>query len=171
MYSFIKPRKKVVFDHFVYLWAIFISLVLVALFIFVLYLEDQNSRLKHKVKMVSSNIEEVKKNIETKRSLVKDLESSFVKSQEVKLHNSAIKSGVENIFLLIPDQVEIYKLLLKEYSVKIYGRVYSPKIYKLLLEPPLKSIFDSSIVGFTKDGKNGYLFTSNNTIKRGQHER
>jgi hypothetical protein len=61
--------------------------------------------------------------------------------------------------------------VLNKYEVKIYGYIDSPKTYKLLLGPLLKSIFDKTRVGFTKIENGKYLFSSYNKIKRVNNEK
>lgn len=166
MYSFIKPRKKIVFDSFTYLWIAFILLTSVGLIGFGLYIDRENRVFKDNLVEFQQNIQQLKDDIERKKSDIIEYKLANSKNQETILANKSLENGIKNIFLLIPNQIEISKLLLKKYDIKIYGKTNSPKTYKLLLEPPLKSIFDSSRVGFTKVNDDEYLFTSHNKIKR-----
>ena len=171
MYSFIKPRKKIVFDSFTYVWIAFILITSIGLIGFGLYIDRENQVFKNNLEEFQLNIQNQKDEIEQQKLKIKNYKLANIKNIEMSKANKSLKNGIKNIFLLIPDQITINKLLLKKYDIKIYGKTNSPKTYKLLLEPPLKSIFDSSKVGFTKISDTEYLFTSHNKIKRDKNEK
>jgi len=171
MYSFIKPRKKIFFDSFTYLWIVFILIISLGLIGFGLYIEKENKIFQTSLDELKVKIQTVKDDIDRQKSIIKDYKLANIKNLEMVNSNKRLKNGIKNIFLLIPDQIQINKLLLNKYDIKIYGKTNLPKTYKLLLEPPLKSIFDSSRVGFTKINDSEYLFTSHNKIKREKNEK
>jgi len=171
MHSFITPRKKATVDTFTYMWLLFIVVVSLVLLGVGLYLKSENSRFDIYKTEAKSKIDSLKEN---KLELVKEIKYiKFVhqKYQNTIKSNKNLQKGLENLFSMIPDQVSLNKIVLDKYEIKLYGVVDSPKTYKLLLEPPLKSIFDSSKVGFTKRDDGTYLFSSYNKIKRVHHEK
>ena len=171
MYSFIRPRKKILFDAFTFLWIGFLSFVSIGFLFFGLYLNNQNTNFDARLKMQEGKLSDIQEIIEKNKAIIKDYKIAILQDKEVKRNNLLIKNGIQNIFLLIPNQITIVNLHLDKYSVRIDGVTDTPKTYKLLLEPPLKSIFDSSKVGFTKINNNKYLFTSFNKIKRRASEK
>ncbi len=171
MYSFIKPRKKYSLDSFTYMWLGFIVLISVLLVAVGLYIDRKNRLFDEDLKNYKTMVTEIsteKKNIKKEINKYLQAHRSMV---ETKKFNKSIENGIKNLFSLIPDQIKINKLYLKKYEVKIFGETDSPKTYKLLLEPPLQSIFDKSKVGFTKKGENNYIFSSYNYIKRLENEK
>ena len=171
MYSFITPRKKYSIDTFSTMWLgfiVLISLLLIFLGLYIdrknRYFEDDLKGIKQKIILTIKEKQKIQKEIDTLMKI-----HNYIKSANKSNHN--IKQGLINFFSLIPDQIKINKLYMTRYELKIYGKTDSPKTYKLLLEPPLKSIFDSSKVGFTKENNSTYLFSSYNFIKRVEDEK
>jgi len=171
MYSFIKPRKKYSIDTFTYLWLGFTVIVAILLIVVGLYIDNKNNLFESDLKALKEkNLKVVQKQKEIKQKIKEYLKEERAGKSAYKI-NTSLKNGIKNLFSLVPNQIKINKLYLTKYKVDIYGETDSPKTYKLLLEPPLKSIFDKSKVGFTKKDENKYIFSSYNTIKRSEHEK
>ena len=171
MYSFIKPRSKYGFDSITYIWLAFLVFVSIVLISFGVYINFKNKNFdnyvldyKNKILLLKREKEETSKRIFRYKEIQKDYLSA-------KKTNQSIENALKNLFMLIPNQIKINKLYMSENELKIYGTTDSPKTYKLLLEPSLKSIFDESRVGFTKKGDSEYLFSSYNTTKRIKDEK
>ncbi len=158
-------------DSFTYMWIVFIMITSILLIGVGLYLDGENSKFN----IYKSELKEkINKNKKLKEQLLQKIESyklSYKKAKKTAIANNTLKSGLQNLLLFVPDEIKINKMVLEKYQVKIYGITNSPKTYKLLLEPPLKSIFDTTKVGFTKKDDDTYLFSSYNTIKRIKHEK
>ncbi len=164
MRSFIRPRKKKLFDDMTSMWLAFIILVSIALMIFgfVIYykssfyikmidsLEKHNAKKAYVVKRLNDDI-----------SLIK-MQASLDK--DVKETNTILKQSMKNLFDLIPDQITLTKVVMKKKSLLLCGYTTSVDSYTLLLEPPLKSIFTKSIVKFSQDERGHTLFESFNTM-------
>jgi hypothetical protein len=153
------------------MWILFIVLTSVLLIGIGLYVDSENNKFniyKSEIKDKIKQNEFKKVKLEKEIVYYKDVQHKY---QNAYNSNKALKNAIKNLLSFIPDQIVINKMVLDKYEVKIYGYIDSPKTYKLLLEPPLKSIFDHTKVGFTKieDGK--YLFSSYNKIKRVKNEK
>ncbi len=165
MYSFIKPRKKYSLDNLTYMWLGFIVIISIMLIVVALYIDKKNTLYKYDLtSLKEKNLKIVQKQKEIKKDIKEYLVEDNIAKRAYSSNNS-LERGLRNLFALVPNQIKINKLYLTKYEVKIYGETDSPKTYKLLLEPPLKSIFDKSKVGFTKKDEKSYLFSSYNTIK------
>jgi len=165
MYSFIKPRSKYSLDSLTYIWLGFITFVSIVMLSFGMYLDFKNKNFNNYVTDYKNKIlllNKEKEKVSQKISNYKKIHKSYLISKKT---NSSIKNALKNLFMLITNQIQINKIYMSKNELKIYGITDSPKTYKLLLEPSLKSIFDKSKVGFTKKGENEYLFSSYNTIK------
>jgi len=166
MRSFIKPRKKKLLDDMSSLWLIFIGLMSVGLIGFGIYinykssfyikmLEERNisnNKLKKKVKDLKSDIQIIK--------MQKEL------YDEVTSTNLLLKESVKNLFDLVPDQITLTNVIMEKDSLILKGYAISKESYMLLLEPPLKSIFDESKVTFSTNDKGFFQFVSKNSIQK-----
>jgi len=153
------------------MWIIFILITSLILISVGLYLDYKNNRFESYKKQYEEKLEltqQRKKELEKKIDFYKEIN---IRSKEIQKANISLSTGIRNLLSFIPDQIVLNKMLLDKYEIKLYGYVDSPKTYKLLLEPPLKSIFDTSKVGFTKLEDNKYLFSSYNKVKRVDNEK
>ena len=171
MYSFIVPRKKNTLDTFAYMWIGFITFVLISLVAVGIYFKTKNAQLSYEKEVINSKIQELKKEEKEKLKIINLYKRSYELSVEAKKSNNLLKSGLQNLLSFVPDQIVLTKMIFDKYEVKLFGYTDSPQTYKLLLEPPLKSIFDITKVGFTKVNENKYLFSSDNKIKRAENEK
>ena len=171
MYSFIVPRKKITIDTLTYVWLLFILFTTIILTAIGFYIDGKNSKFDLYKNEIKNKIE---KNINKRKNIDKDIKYLLYIYKEYKkasLSNKSLKDAIKNLISFIPNQIIINRLVLNKYEVKIYGYIDSPKTYKLLLGPLLKSIFDKTRVGFTKIENGKYLFSSYNKIKRVNNEK
>ena len=171
MYSFIKPRSKYSLDSLTYIWLGFITFVSIVMLSFGMYIDFKNKNFDNYVEDYKNKIlilNKKKGELSKKIAKYKEIHKNYLIAKKT---NSSTKNALKNLFMLIPNQIKINKLYMSENELKIYGITDSPKTYKLLLEPSLKSIFDKSRVGFTKKSEKNYLFSSYNTIKRLKDEK
>ncbi len=164
MHSFIKPRKKKLFDDMTTLWLFFIIIVSTGLLIFgfiIFYkssfyikmldpLEKNNTKYTQIVKQLNNNIALINMQV----TLDKD----------VKETNIILKQSMKNLFDLIPDQITLTSVVMQKKSLLLKGYTNAVESYTLLLEPPLKSIFTKSIVKFSKDKQGHVIFESYNSM-------
>jgi hypothetical protein len=87
---------------------------------------------------------------------------------EVESNNLILKKSVKNLFDLVPDQITLTDVVMKREELILKGYSTTKESYTLLLEPPLRSIFDKSQVAFTKDDRGYYRFISKNIIEKGK---
>ncbi len=165
MHSFIKPRKKRLIDEMSSLWIIFIALMSIGLVGFGVYVNYKSSFY---IKM----LEEGEKKHQALDKKVKDLKSdiqifSMQKelSYEVSSSNLILKDSIKNLFDLVPNQVTLTKVVMEKYALELQGYTRSKESYRLLLEPPLKSIFDESRVEFSINKKGFFQFISHNKME------
>jgi hypothetical protein len=86
--------------------------------------------------------------------------------QEVTSTNLMIKKSVKNLFDLVPDQITLTDVAMEKDSLTLKGYAISKETYFLLLEPPLKSIFDESRVSFSTNQKGFFQFFSKNSMHK-----
>ncbi len=165
MLSFTTPRKKSLIDKVTWLWLSFVVIMLISLASFGFFLKYQTSFYEDMLsgtKLTNSNYNN------SVSSLDKELKIVYMKkalNNEVRSSNALLKESIKNLFDLVPDQITLNEVAMKKDALFIKGFTPTKDSYKLLLEPPLKSIFNESKVTFSFNSKIGkYQFESMNTI-------
>ncbi len=165
MYSFTTPRKKSLIDKITWLWLSFIVIMLVALSAFGFFLKYQTSFYEEMLsgtKLTNSKYNSSVSNLDKELKIV-DMKKAL--NNEVRSSNALLKESIKNLFDLVPDQITLNEVVMKKDALFIKGFTPTKDSYKLLLEPPLKSIFNESKVTFSFNGRIGkYQFESMNTI-------
>lgn len=164
MRSFIKPRKKKLLDDLSILWIAFIALMSLGLIIFGVFVNYKSSFY---IKMLESKSSEMKNLSAHVKDLRDDIQIISMQKElyhEVNVSNNRLKESVKNLFELVPDQVTLTEVIMEKNSLLLKGYSVSKETYTLLLEPPLKSIFDESKVVFSVNDGGFYTFTSQNNI-------
>lgn len=166
MRSFIKPRKKKLLDDMSSLWIVFIVLMSVGLVVFGIYVNYKSSFY---IKMLEERQQENKKMEYKVKSLKSDLQITSMQKElydEVISANHVMKDSVKNLFDLVPDQITLTDVLMEKNSLVLKGYTISKESYTLLLEPPLKSIFDDSRVSFSLNKRGFFQFISKNSMQK-----
>ncbi len=166
MRSFIKPRKKKLLDDMSSLWLVFIGLMSVGLIGFGIYVNYKSSFY---IKMLEQSHHDNEKLGKKVKSLKSDMQIFGMQKElftEVTSTNHIIKESVKNLFDLVPDQITLTDVLMEKDSLILKGYTISKESYALLLEPPLKSIFDESRVSFSTNKRGFFQFVSKNSMQK-----
>ncbi len=162
--SFIQPRKKRLLDRISTLWLGFIIFVAVGLIIFGVLIHYKSSfYIKMLENLHQQNSAQIKKVKELRKEVVL-VQMQGKLQKEVTEANRVLKESIQNMFDLIPDQITLTKVVMQKESLYLKGYTDSKESYKLLLEPPLKSIFTQTKVKFTKGEEGKTVFESFSTI-------
>ncbi len=165
MYSYKAPRKKRLLSKDSLLWIIFVSIVFFALVLFGSYLYYKASSYHDKLSRLESSNKALSTSVINYEKEMKILKMQSVLSQEVKSSNTLLKNSIKNLFDLVPDQITLTKVVMEKYRLHLEGTTFTKDSYRLLLEPPLKSIFNSTKATFTFNGAIGkYEFVSINEM-------
>jgi len=165
MYSYKTPRKKRFFSRDSILWMSFVSIISFALLVFGLYLFYKSSLYQGDLQEVESSNEVLSKSVIEYEKELKILTMQKILVDEVKKSNTLLKSSIKNLFDLVPDHIVLTKVVMHKDLLDLEGTTPTKDTYRLLLEPPLKSIFNSSKVNFRFDGFIGkYVFKSINSM-------
>ncbi len=168
MRSFIKPRKKKLLDDLSTLWIIFIVLISLGLIVFGVYINYKSSFYIKMLEEGDQNSVQLSKKV---NSIENDIQIYSMQKElldEVKKSNLTLKNSVKNLFDLVPDQITLTDVIMEKNSLILKGYSASKESYTLLLEPPLKSIFDESRVNFSSHPKGYYQFVSKNSMIDGK---
>lgn len=162
--SFIAPRKKHFFSMFTKIWLIFIALVIVLLSIFNVFVLFKTLEYKSSVVNLESQRKSLASTIEETDKKIRFIVRQKAIAEEIYANNIILKDSMKNLFDLVPDQITLNKVLMKKYSLIIYGVTPTKDTFNSLLAAPLKSIFHTSKTVFylTQDG--WYNFVSTNKI-------
>ncbi len=171
MHSYKAPRKKPLFSRDSLLWIIFVSVTFFALVSFALFLYYKSSGYHDKLSDVEASNKILSESVINYEKEIKILKMQNLLSQEVKSSNKLLKNSIKNLFDLVPDQITLTKVVMEKYTLQLEGRTFTKDSYRLLLEPPLKSIFNTSKVNFNFNASIGkYEFTSINTMNEDAKE-
>jgi len=173
MHSFKTPRKKSLFSKESILWMTFVSVIFASLIAFGLYLFYKTTFFKDDLSALQSSNHVLSKTVIEYEKEMKILNMQRILSQEIGASNQLLKNSIKNLFDLVPDQIVLKKVVMEKTQLLLEGTTPTKDAYRLLLEPPLKSIFQSSKVVFSYDAFKGYYnFTSVNTVGnvKGEHD-
>ena len=165
MYSYKTPRKKPLFSRDSLLWMSFVGIVFTALVAFGLYLYYQASQYKHALESVEASNNVLSQSVMGYEKELKIFKMQETLGKEVRASNILLKNSIKNLFDLVPDQIVLTKVMMQKDLLELEGTTPTKDTYRLLLEPPLKSIFKRSRVNYifnTQLGK--YEFRSLNSV-------
>jgi hypothetical protein len=170
MYSYKEPRKKPIFDKNTKLWFSFVSIAFTGLVGYSLYLYSKSSSFNSNLENIMNKNKALATSVNNLEKELKVLKMKKMLFSEVANSNRLLNNSIKNLFDLVPDQIILSKVLMKKDTLTLEGLSSTKDAYRLLLEPPLKSIFNESKVNFDFQPSIGrYKFVSinkaNNKIK------
>lgn len=161
-YSFIKPRKKPIFTLFDKIWLGLFSFGIFFIFaIYFLYLT--------KIALTHNLIEEQKEQVlqfQNKTQENGQLYNILLEQSEIAntfyTQNQAFKNSLKNLFDIIvkTDGITLESVEQEKNSLKLIGVTPTKEMFALLLETPLKSIFDQSFTTYYRLNNGWYRFIS-----------
>jgi len=164
MLSFIKPRKKKLLDDMSSLWLIFIGLMSAGLIGFGVYINYKSSFYIKMLEDSDNDNKVLSKKVYALKSDIQIFDMQKELHKEVVSTNLLIKESIKNLFDLVPDQITLTDVVMEKDSLILEGYAISKETYSLLLEPPLKSIFDESKVSFSTNKRGFFQFVSKNSM-------
>lgn len=172
-YSFIRPRRKPVFSLFDKIWfGLFLFGIVFILSIYFMYLT--------KIEFINSSIENKKQEVLLIQEAITNANVSYeimlTQSQLANAFNAqnmAIKDSLKNLFDMIikTGSITLESMEQDENSLTLIGITPTKEMFSLLLETPLKSIFDESSTSYYRLNNDWYRFVSinkNNSSERKQ---
>ncbi|NPA11477.1 MAG: hypothetical protein GXO62_04470 [Epsilonproteobacteria bacterium] len=164
-YSFTKPNKKPLFHEDTKLWLIFLA------FSFALYI-GFGVFLQLKVYLFKSDIEDYTLKVQELNRKIDDINAKidFIFTQkaiyeDVLIKNDLVVEQIKNLLDLIPDPITLERFYIDHNKLIIYGITPTKDVYKLLMLPPLESIFEKTQTYFYELPNGWYRFKSLNYIK------
>jgi Tfp pilus assembly protein PilN len=165
MYSYINPRNKPIVSKTAKIWIFFGFLILSGLLGYTAYLFSKTANIEKEIEVQNRTKETLTSSINSLEEEFRILKMKKILSSEIASSNLLLKKSVKNLFDLVPDQIRLERVVMKKDSLVIDGITSTKDAYRLLLESPLKSIFDESEVSFKFDGRIGrYRFKSINRM-------
>ncbi|WP_348518918.1 hypothetical protein [Campylobacter sp. CCS1377] len=166
-YSFVKPKIKPVFSLFLRIWMVFFFfgagfIVFIYLFIYI------------KTSFILSNIEQKKQELITIQNSIDENEKLFVLLSDQKGlalsingkegDNEKLRYDIANLFDLIvkTNGIKLDELNINRHYLRLSGITPTKEMFSLLIETPLKSVFDESKTSFYRLKNGWYRFVSVN---------
>jgi len=170
VYSFKIPKKKPIFKEDTKLWLIFIAISLLLYISFSLFLTFKAYILKKETKELNKKAYELKL-----KTMQLNEEKEFIYIQKsvfenIMIKNDLTKQQIKNLLDLIPDPITLEKFYIDKNKLTIYGITPTKDVYNLLMLPPLKSIFEKTVITFYKLPNGWYRFKSQNYIQSEENE-
>lgn len=172
-YSFTSPKYRPFFSLLDRIWLILFGFGIVFIFIvFITYsakISFSASRIEDKKQEAILTQQKIKQNNELYEILLKQGQIAL----NYKTENQNIKSSLQNLLdmTLKTGSISFDSLEQDAYTLKLTGMSPTKEMFIMLLETPLKSIFDESHTSYYKLDNGWYRFTSINTILGVQGER
>jgi hypothetical protein len=148
------------------LWLIFIGLMSAGLIGFGLFINYKSSFYIKMLQEYTKNNDNLTKQTHDLKSDLQIIKMQKELYDEVTSANLLLKESVKNLFDLVPDQITLTDVVMEKDSLVLKGYAISKEAYTLLLEPPLKSIFDDSRVTFSTNERGFFQFVSKNSVQK-----
>ncbi|EAJ1632445.1 hypothetical protein CT508_03270 [Campylobacter upsaliensis] len=172
-YSFTTPQKRPLFNLLDKIWIVLFAFAIIFIFfIFAIYefrIVLTHSSISGKKEEVKQTTEQIKKSEELYLIL---LEQSQIAAQ-FKEKNQNIKDSLKNLFdmTLKTSGISFDSVVQDEFTLKLTGVSPTKEMFALLLETPLKSIFDETNTSYYELDNGWYRFVSVSKIVGTQDER
>ena len=163
MHSFISPRKKPLYSKMTLMWFVFVGCITLALLSFGGILNYKASQMQGKIEALKLSTPLLRKSVSEDEKELRVLKMQNRLVEEVQGSNSLLKNKIKDLFDLVPEQIVLDKVVMQWDLLVLEGTTFTKDSYRLLLEPALKSIFDSSKVTYHFNERIGkYEFKSVN---------
>lgn len=172
-YSFTTQQKRPLFNLLDKIWIVLFAFAIIFIFfIFAIYefrIVLTHSSISGKKEEMMQTAEQIKKNEELYLIL---LEQSQIAAQ-FKEKNQNIKDSLKNLFdmTLKTSGISFDSVEQDEFALKLTGVSPTKEMFALLLETPLKSIFDETNTSYYELDNGWYRFVSVSKIVGTQDER
>ncbi|MBZ7938299.1 hypothetical protein H2277_00610 [Campylobacter sp. W0014] len=161
-YSFIKPRKKPILTLFIKIWAaLFIFGIVFIFFMYFLYL-IKIAFVSHSIKKQKEEVVKMQKEIKDNENLYQILLNKSKIANNIKDQNEITKKSLKNLFDIVVQtrSITLESVDQEKDSLQLIGVTPTMEMFSLLLETPLKSIFDQSDTTYYRLSNGWYRFVS-----------
>lgn len=170
IYSFIKPNIKRVVQYDTRIWWGFILSMSTIMLIFNFFIQTKYEQIELEIKNNKEMQNNALANIKDLQNKIEYFEKQVIVYDDIYINNNIFADSIKNLFALIPDQIILESVTVRENDLLIKGKTPTKDVYNYLLKTPLKSIFSSSEVNFYLGKDNWYSFLSVNRFDKAQTE-
>lgn len=147
-YSFIKPHVKPILSLFSLIWISLIAFICVGCILVNIIIKILSYNLEHSTENNGVAYDDYMRKIAIIKEHTEFLKAQQQNIEEIFASNLALKRSVQNIFDIVPDTITLDYTELREKSLIIKGKTPSKEAFLLLMEAPLKSIFNKTKTTF-----------------------
>ncbi|ARJ56052.1 hypothetical protein [Campylobacter cuniculorum] len=164
-YSFTQPQKRSFFNLFAKLWlalfAFAVFFIMGIYFIYSIKIKLAQNSVNHK----REEVVRIEEQIAQANKLYEILLEQSHMSKDFNKENQAIKESLRNLFSIVvkTDGITLDNVEQDKNSLKITGVSPTKEMFALLLETPLKSIFDETHTSYYQLSNGWYRFININT--------
>lgn len=174
-YSFIKPNIKPLFSLFTKIWVIFFAVCLGVIFSVYSFASNRvmimNAQIESKKQSSEELVNSAYAHDDTYALLSKRAEiSASILGQSGA--NAQLEKVINNLlgFVISSNSIKLESMNLAEKSLEIKGITPTKELFLLLIQTPLRSIFDKHQVSFYPAANGWFKFSSLNTINEDESE-
>lgn len=171
MYSFIKPQIKPLISLFTKIWVLFFTLCVGVIFSVYSFANARllvmNAQISAKKDEASALQEGIRQNdglfdLLTQR---KDLSLTIIGERG---SNAQVEKVIKNLFgfVIESNSIRLEHMYMSDSTLELKGITPSKELFGLLIQTPLKSIFDESVVSYYPLKNGWFKFNSINTSVR-----
>lgn len=171
-YSFTKAKIKPVLSLFATIWIIFYALagfIIISLYIFIFssYLLSSNELKSKKQEVIEMN-QKIKQN----NAAYDLLNTRLALALKLEDENEKTKLIIKNIFDFVINSgtIKLEAILMDKDFLELRGITPTKETFTLLIQTPLKSIFDESLVSFYPLENGWFRFVNTNKIMSGNDD-
>ncbi|RDU72504.1 hypothetical protein CQA66_04100 [Helicobacter aurati] len=159
-YSFTKPTTKHIFKLATKIWVFYIGVALGILIYFRVFLLLQIEDLKEEQELMKIEQEYIKKANDT---LTKEGERLYYELDvvsQIKNHDEKLRTQIQNILNMIPNQVAISEIKFENNRLFIRGITASKELFETSLQSQLRAVYSKSEASFYELPSGWYNFES-----------
>lgn len=161
-YSFIRPRRKPIFNLFTRLWIFFSFFSLLVILSAYALTSYKVISIKYHIKAEKKAYTKMQDKISSSKDLIEEYKSQALNANEIVKSNNTLNISIRNLFKLVPASIVFSELKMYKKELTIKGATPTKEAFITLLETPLKSIFVRSNTMFFPLENGWYDFVSKN---------
>ncbi|AXP08186.1 hypothetical protein N4T57_06180 [Campylobacter hepaticus] len=161
-YSFIQPKKKPIFKLFDKIWlGLFSFSILFILLVYFIY-TTKTALIHNTIYNEKQQVITLQNKIQQNNALYATLLEQSQIAKNFTTQNQILKESLKNLFDIIvkTDNITLQSMEQEKYSLKLIGITPTKEMFSLLLETPLKSIFDQSNTSYYRLDNGWYRFVN-----------
>jgi len=170
IYSFVQPKKKPLLNLFMKIWLALTGLSSAFIIMMCLFYLIKIGLIDRNMQQREQQIAFLEEKIFQTNDLYEILLDRKLTASQFKTQNNTLKEGLRNFFDMIvkSDSIKLESFEWDKNTLKLNGISPTKEMFILLVETPLKSIFDETYTSYYKLSNGWYRFVNINKQNLGE---